>query len=83
MLVIRIMEAENVLFVESGILGFEIRNSTQGMRNPVPGIQNSKGGTVLEDITWDQPCQVCSFAWFNDSMSKPQINYFCTKALYL
>lgn len=48
-----------------------------------PGIQNSKGGTVLEDITWNKPCQVCSFAWFDDSMSKPQINNYCRKALYL
>ena len=31
---IRIPESRNFLLVESGILGFEIRNPAQGIRNP-------------------------------------------------
>ena len=32
---IRISESGKILFVESGILGFGIRNPTQGIRNPI------------------------------------------------
>ena len=58
---------ENLL-VESGILGFGIRNTAQGIRNPVSidkdwnpvigiwnpwcGIQNTESKTVLDSLTW-------------------------------
>ena len=32
---IRISESGKILFVESGILGFGIRNTAQGIRNPI------------------------------------------------
>ena len=42
--VIRITESKKYVLVESGILGFEIRNPAQGIRNPVTGIRNPQGG---------------------------------------
>lgn len=47
--VIRITESKKYVLVESGILGFEIRNPAQGIRNPWSpessnGIRNPQGG---------------------------------------
>ena len=40
---IRILESEEVLFVESGILGFGIRSTAQGIWNPLTiGIRNPR-----------------------------------------
>ena len=60
------------LVIRCGIGNLGIRNSANDW-SPSSTDQNSKGGTILDYITWDKPFQVCSFAWFDDSMSKPQI----------
>ena len=65
---IRIPECKKFLLVESGILGFGIWNTAQGIRNPISidkdwnpvigiwnprcGTQNPESKTVLDSLTW-------------------------------
>ena len=52
-------ESGKFLLVESGILGFGIRNSDQGIRNPTNDWNpestawNPESKTVLDSLTWD------------------------------
>ena len=57
--VIRVPEAGKFSLVECGILGFGIRNSVQGIRNPTNDWNpeftawNPESETVLNSLTWD------------------------------
>ena len=57
--VIRVPEAGKFSLVECGILGFGIRNSVQGIRNPTNDWNpeftawNPESKTVLDSLTWD------------------------------
>ena len=51
----RIPESKKILLVDSGFLGFGIRNSAQGVRNPsvMIGVRSPESKTVLFYLTWN------------------------------